>query len=264
MVNKIREIAYRIIWSCCRRGVLTILRVFTALKSDKIGNFPIISVNMKRAKKIAVILPVLVVSCVYAYLNHLQQFQHASGKRLLALVVSVLLFYIWAAVGIKKRRQDSFFDMLVQSSFYVYIFSVLTLTGYFVLFNQVSLHDWWHKIIRRIDTRDGVNFTAFVFMRARHVLNYGVVGNFAMLLPLGIYLPLLYRNLKNLVTVTFTAMLVSVSIELMQLASNVRITDIDDVILNTAGAATGFIIYYIAWSFVPKPSPAPQPYRVSR
>ena len=214
---------------------------------------------MERVKKIAVILPVVLVSCVYAYMSHLQRFQHISGKRLIALIASILLFYLWAAAGIRKRRQHSFFDMLVQSSFYVYIFSVLTLTGYFVLFNQVSVHGWWHKMIQRIDTRDGVNLTAFVFMRARHVLNYEVVGNFIMLLPLGIYLPLLYRNIKNLFTVTFAAMLVSVSIELMQLASNFRITDIDDVILNTAGASAGFIIYCVIRSFVLKPLTASQP-----
>jgi len=214
---------------------------------------------MKHVKKIAVILPVLVISCVYAYMNHLQRFQHISGKRLFALIASVLLFYVWVAAGIRKRRQHSFFDVLVQSSFYVYVFSVLTLTGYFVLFNQVSVHDWWHKMIQRVDTRDGVNLTAFVFMRARHVLNYEVVGNAIMLFPLGIYLPLLYRNINNLFAVTFTAMLVSVSIELMQLASNFRITDIDDVILNTAGASAGFIIYCVLRAFVLKPLPASQP-----
>ena len=119
---------------------------------------------MKHVKKIAVILPVLVISCVYAYMNHLQRFQHISGKRLFALIASVVLFYVWVAAGIRKRRQHSFFDVLVQSSFYVYVFSVLTLTGYFVLFNQVSVHDWWHKMIQRVDTRDGVNLTAFVFI----------------------------------------------------------------------------------------------------
>jgi glycopeptide antibiotics resistance protein len=53
-------------------------------------------------------------------------------------------------------------------------------------------------------------------------------------------------------------MLVSVSIELMQLATSYRITDIDDVILNTAGAALGFIIYSIVYPFLIKPLHTPQ------
>ena len=74
-----------------------------------------------------------------------------------------------------------------------------------------------------------------------------------MLLPLGIYLPLLYKKIKGFLSVTFVAMMGSVSIELMQLATNVRITDIDDVILNTAGASLGFIIYFIIYTGFIKP-----------
>jgi glycopeptide antibiotics resistance protein len=184
---------------------------------------------------------------------HFRQIQHASNKRLVALVISVLFFYAWVAIGVIKRKQDSFFNIILQSSFYVYIFSVLTLTGYFVLFNQVSAHGWWQKILHRINLRDGVNLEPFLFMKGMHLLNYEVVGNFIMLLPLGIYLPLLYNNIRNFFTVTFAAMLVSVSIELMQLATSYRITDIDDVILNTAGASLGFIIYAITYPFLIKP-----------
>jgi glycopeptide antibiotics resistance protein len=174
-------------------------------------------------------------------------------NRLLALVITILLFYVWVAAGIIRRRQDSFFDVLVQSSYYVYIFSVLTLTGYFILFNQVSGHDWWHRMIERVDSRNKVNLQPLLFLRARHLFTYDVTGNLIMLLPLGIYLPLLYKNIRNFFSVTLVAMMVSVSIELMQLATNVRITDIDDVILNTAGASIGFIIYFIIYRVIMRP-----------
>ena len=218
---------------------------------------------MNIAKKIVVIVPVLVIGCIYTYMYHFQQIQHAGSKRLVALFISVLLFYIWAVIGVARRKQDSFFDIVLQSSFYIYIFSVLTLTGYFVLFNQVSAHNWWHKLIHRVNARDGVNLEPFIFMKARHLLNYEVVGNFIILLPLGIYLPLLYKKIKNFFTVTFVAMLVSVAIELMQLATNFRITDIDDVILNTAGASLGFIIYFIVYTLLIKPLDRSQQYQMS-
>lgn len=204
---------------------------------------------MRTAKKIAVLLPVVVISSVYAVLRH-QQFQHAGHKRLLVLIFSLLLFCAWVAMGVYRRRQEGSFDLLVQSSYYVFVFSVLTLTGYFIFFNQVSAHGWWHRLLMRIHSGDGINLAALNFMNRRNVLTYDVVGNSFMLFPLGFYLPLLYRRINNFFTVTLTALLVSFSIELMQLATNFRIADINDVILNTAGASVGFIVFWLLRSLL--------------
>ncbi len=198
-------------------------------------------------------MPVLVLSCVYIYLYHFHQFRHLAGRRPFALIVSLLLFYCWVVIGIKKRKQESATDILVQSSFYVFIFSVLTLTGYFIFFNEVSAHNWWQNMAHRVNVKDGVNLTPFLFLKARHLLKYETVGNFFMLLPLGIYLPLMYKRTRDFLSVVFVAMLVSVCIELMQLATNSRVTDIDDVILNTSGALVGFIFYFIFYRLMIKP-----------
>ena len=203
-------------------------------------------------RKIAVIVPVVMVSTIYAA-SHIQQVQQEGHRRMAVLVGSLLLFYAWVFTGIIRRKQDSFFDMLVQASFYVFLFSVLTLTGYFIFFNEVSAHGWWHRVVQRVITRDGVNLKAFLFLRPKNIFTYDVVGNFFMLFPLGTYLPLLYRRIKNIFTVTLTAMLVSLSIELMQLATNFRISDINDVILNTTGAAIGFIVYLLVRKLLVKP-----------
>lgn len=232
-----------------RRG-----RQRTCNKSPKL---PVI-VTMGGLKKIAVVLPVVIISSVYAVMRH-QQFQHAGHRRLAVLVFSMLLFYLWIGAGVYRRRQEGAFDMLVQSSFYIFVFSVLTLTGYFIFFNQVSAHGWWHRLIMRIHSGDGINLDALNFMNRRTVLTYDVVGNSFMLFPLGIYLPLLYKRITNFFTVTFAALLASLSIELMQLATNFRIADINDVILNTAGAAAGFIVFwFLRTLFVKQSSPSQQ------
>ena len=70
-----------------------------------------------------------------------------------------------------------------------------------------------------------------------------VIGNLVMLLPLGIYIPLLFPGLSGFFRVFIICLFVSVSIELMQLITSVRSTDIDDVILNTSGAVVGYIVY---------------------
>jgi len=75
-----------------------------------------------------------------------------------------------------------------------------------------------------------------------------VIGNFIMLFPLGIYLPLLLKRLRRLsgfFAVLLIAFLVSLGIEVLQLASSYRSTDIDDLILNTMGACLGFVTYQL-------------------
>jgi glycopeptide antibiotics resistance protein len=64
-----------------------------------------------------------------------------------------------------------------------------------------------------------------------------------MLLPLGIFLPLLYRRISNFFLLLLVSFLVSTTIELLQLITSFRSADVDDVFLNTLGACIGFLIY---------------------
>ena len=157
-----------------------------------------------------------------------------------------------------RKKQTNVLQVLVQASFFVYIFAVLQLTGYFILFKEVSSHGWWDKMNHRIETHDHVNFTAFKTIGIYKTFDKQVIGNFIMLFPLGIYLPLLVKGLRRLsgfFAVLLISFLVSFGIEALQLATSYRSTDIDDVILNTLGGGAGFIIYLLIKTIIsPKKS----------
>lgn len=74
-----------------------------------------------------------------------------------------------------------------------------------------------------------------------------IYGNILMFIPLGIMLPLFHPFFKTRRNTIITGFASSFLIEFTQLASrlihNYRHIDIDDVILNTSGAAIGFFIY---------------------
>lgn len=203
--------------------------------------------------KTIVILPAVIVSLFYLRVLYHESYSGASSKRVTGLILSVALLYAWMIFVTVRKSQSDFFQVLIQSSFFVYVFAVLQLTGYFILFKEVSSYGWWDKMNHRIDTHDHVNFTPFKTIGIYYLLDKQVAGNFIMLLPLGIYLPLLYRKLRKasgFFAVLLISFLVSVGIEILQLATNYRSTDIDDVILNTAGACVGFIIYQLVRSIV--------------
>ena len=78
---------------------------------------------------------------------------------------------------------------------------------------------------------------------------YGFFANIIMFIPLGIFLPLLFKKLDNLAKITFVGFLFSLAIELSQLVvmmlfyASQRVFDIDDLIANTLGAIIGYIIF---------------------
>jgi glycopeptide antibiotics resistance protein len=75
-----------------------------------------------------------------------------------------------------------------------------------------------------------------------------ILGNAVLLLPLGVMMPTLWNKYNSMVKITTIAFCVSLSIEIIQLASVYfgnfgRAFDIDDILLNTVGASIGFIFY---------------------
>jgi glycopeptide antibiotics resistance protein len=148
-----------------------------------------------------------------------------------------------------NKEAVSLVQIGINSSFYVYIFMVLTLTGYFILFREVSMHDWWHKMVLRVERKDRVNLELFKVFKIYRVTNRQVLGNLVMLFPLGIYLPILYKKMSGFFKVVFICMLFSVAIELLQLITSFRSTDIDDVFLNTTGASFGYFTYLVFSNF---------------
>ena len=201
-------------------------------------------------KKILVVLPVLILTFLFLKANYRDEYRHAGAKRLFLFLLTILIFYAWILHFVAKRIQNSFWQVLLQSSFFVYVFMVLTLTGYFILFRELTYNGWWQRMMMRIERRDHVNFELLEIFRIYKITDKQILGNFVMLLPLGIYLPQLYKKISSFIPVLLVSMLVAILIEALQLATSYRSVDIDDVLLNTTGAVIGFILYKIISSLI--------------
>lgn len=71
------------------------------------------------------------------------------------------------------------------------------------------------------------------------------VGNFLLFFPMGIYLPCMSQNARKLPRLLLTVFLIVLLIETLQLVFRVGSFDVDDILLNVAGAAAGFCIWRI-------------------
>ena len=88
-----------------------------------------------------------------------------------------------------------------------------------------------------------VPFVNLLDYESKKDLLLNIIGNFALFIPTGIVTPILYRNLDSLKKVTLTGFLISLTIEIIQLPFAVRASDVDDLILNTAGCLLGYALY---------------------
>lgn len=69
-----------------------------------------------------------------------------------------------------------------------------------------------------------------------------LLGNVVIFLPLGIFLPALFKKYGFLLT-SLTALLISLSFEYIQLLTGLGSFDVDDIILNVFGAIIGYACF---------------------
>ncbi len=72
-----------------------------------------------------------------------------------------------------------------------------------------------------------------------------VLGNILGFIPFGILVPILFRQYATLLKTLMAAFMLSAAFELLQLIFVLGSFDVDDLMLNTMGAAIGFYIYLV-------------------
>ena len=73
-----------------------------------------------------------------------------------------------------------------------------------------------------------------------------LLGNVAGFVPFGLILPLICRNARGFFFITFSGFTLSFLVEFTQLITKLGCFDIDDMILNTTGAAAGYVLFAVS------------------
>ena len=148
-------------------------------------------------KKIAVLLPVFILALFYFKARYHEEYAVAGLRGKASLAFGVCIMFLVMILGVYKKKQETFLQGFIQSSFLVYVFMVLTLTGYFILFREIAAHGWWHRVLHRVQTKERINLHPFLMFKQFRIASTQVIGNLVMLLPLGIYIPLLFPGLSG-------------------------------------------------------------------
>jgi glycopeptide antibiotics resistance protein len=114
---------------------------------------------------------------------------------------------------------------------------------------------------RKIDVDQGYRYN-FEFLReikrfwvyrkqlGFHAVFVNIAGNVAAFVPFGLILPVIGRHFRSMWKVTGLGLLLSLSVELLQLVTKVGCCDVDDLLLNTIGALTGYLVFAVCNAFI--------------
>ncbi len=84
-------------------------------------------------------------------------------------------------------------------------------------------------------------YSVYLFQAKTAAIN--ILGNIAMFIPLGTFLPALWPKLQKAWKTLLAALLSILAVEIIQLFSLLGRCDIDDLLLNMAGIAVGYALW---------------------
>lgn len=143
------------------------------------------------------------------------------------IIITVIASSLRIAYITKSRNKFCLYQELLSLIFLIYVLW---------LFHVVTFHD--------------INFGANNFIPFKEIFRYdfgsykflrNIMGNILLFIPYGFFASYYLKN-RKFGTITFLTIIVSVTIEVVQLYIG-RVFDIDDIILNVIGGMGGFLLF---------------------
>lgn len=148
---------------------------------------------------------------------------------LFCILLPCMLYVLIQTKGFHWRT--NFIHMIWVFIFLYYVYLVLETTGIGTIW-EIGLYPGMklQEEINLIPFRDGISLS--------------MILNVVMFMPLGFLLPLLWKEYQSLVRTAIIGFCFSCGIEFCQLF-NRRVSDVDDLLMNTLGAILGWLIWIV-------------------
>ena len=146
------------------------------------------------------------------------------------IVPIIILYYLFLG---RRNKKQTFLHIIVVSVFRYYLFGILTVTGI--------------GFTKSVVFRPNLSFVPFVGMLTGPI---DTMLNIILFVPMGLFLPLLYKKYNSIKTVALTGFLFSLSVEIVQMFGWGS-SDVNDLMTNTIGACLGFFAYKLILKVLP-------------
>ena len=146
------------------------------------------------------------------------------------IVPVITLYYIFLR---RINKKQTFLHTMAIFVFCYYLFGILTVTG--VGFTKSVIFS------------PNISYVPFIGMITGPI---DTMLNIILFVPMGLFLPLLYKKYDSIKAVALTGLMFSVSVEIVQMFGWGS-SDINDLITNTIGACLGYLIYKLLLKLLP-------------
>ena len=140
-------------------------------------------------------------------------------------------------------KRDVLKKLFLNIMFYGVMF-LYALILFFLLFKKKSVGSF--RTINLIPFRTIIDYLFNEDVIVRSFAFSNIMGNIAIFIPLGIYIPLLI-NKKSIFTNSAIVALISLCVEIVQYILAIGTADVDDIILNTIGGLLGILIFKLVY-----------------
>lgn len=163
-------------------------------------------------------------------------------------IISIPVYVIFLISFIIKKLSIS--KIILYSFFYLYIISLVVVTIFPIpiqWLKEIWIYWWNNNFIPFYSIIDILsNSNLGIITKLKQIL-----GNIIIFIPIGFLVPFIWKSKKNITNIFLLGIIFSFSIESLQyiisllLWFSYKVTDIDDILLNTLWAIIGFFLYRI-------------------
>ena len=170
-----------------------------------------------------------------------------NGTVLLPVFGIINIFVIGSYI--KNRKERSIFYLLLQLIFCAYLYCLFQVTLFDIPIDPMEINDLKQMNYERINIIPFKTISSLLRSKQAYSIALQLGGNLILLLPLGIYIPLMQEKMRKSFLVLW-AIGSAAGIELLQfliglfIGVQYRSVDIDDVILNMIGFGIGYILHF--------------------
>ena len=209
-------------------------------------------VNMKKIVAIIFYLISLCSMSFYLIFDNMPSYNLTTSGRLILLGGTCIFLYLAGYLLSKYLKDNKPMKINLWIFFILYLILFLTLTLFDPMWNRSGINFNYDVDTFNYYINNCINLIPFAtiieYVKAfNSLLPPGTVianllGNFICLMPLGLFLPLLFKSQNNWKKFLLTVFIFVLGIELVQLLTLTGHFDIDDIILNVSGACAMYFL----------------------
>lgn len=168
--------------------------------------------------------------------------------RITYLYMFLFITAVWIAVRAVCILKSKKFSMKNEARL-LFVYVCIVVVARFTFFPFSKVNGMIQPLIFEIENAFSFRINVVPFINLFDYPNMkdlllNIIGNTAMFIPLGMVWPWAFKKLNSPLKAIVSGIGFSLTIEILQLPFYDRVTDIDDLILNSIGFVLGYLIFY--------------------